>query len=310
MVFRSLLFIPGNNKKFLDKSKTLSPDIICYDLEDSVPLNEKENARQMIMNATALDKNQDNSVEKPQMLGKLANTSSQVFVRINSFESGIYDQDLRSTLNSGIDGIVIPKVNSVFELQQIINLIKSLEKERNLEEIKLIPSIESSLGVVNSYSIASFDSRVVALVFGVFDYLYDMKLDYSERDGLEYSYARAKIPVDARAAGISALDSIWQKIDDIDGLKQDAMIAKRLGYSGKTIIHPTHIDSVNEVFFPSQNEIDWANKVMSIVKQFEEQGDKRGALKVDGRMVDAVHFKHAKLILDILKRKQNENKNS
>jgi citrate lyase subunit beta/citryl-CoA lyase len=249
MVFRSLLFIPGNNKKFLDKSKTLSPDIICYDLEDSVPLNEKENARQMIMNATALDKNQDNSVEKPQMLGKLANTNSQVFVRINSFESGIYDQDLRSTLYSGIDGIVIPKVNSVFELEQIINLIKSLEKERNLEEIKLIPSIESSLGVVNSYSIASFDSRVVALVFGVFDYLYDMKLDYSERDGLEYSYARAKIPVDARAAGISALDSIWQKIDDIDGLKQDAMIAKRLGYSGKTIIHPTHIDSVNEVFF-------------------------------------------------------------
>lgn len=310
MVFRSLLFIPGNNKKFLDKSKTLSPDIICYDLEDSVPLNEKENARQMIMNTTALDKNQDNSVEKPQMLGKLENTNSQVFVRINSFESGIYDQDLRSTLNSGIDGIVIPKVNSVFELDQIINLIKSLEKERNLEEIKLIPSIESSLGVVNSYSIASFDSRVVALVFGVFDYLYDMKLDYSERDGLEYSYARAKIPVDARAAGISALDSIWQKIDDIDGLKQDAMIAKRLGYSGKTIIHPTHIDSVNEVFFPSQNEIDWANKVMSIVKQFEEKGDKRGALKVDGKMVDAVHFKHAKLILDILERKQNENKNS
>lgn len=310
MVFRSLLFIPGNNKKFLDKSKTLSPDIICYDLEDSVPLNEKENARQMIMNTTALDKNQDNSVEKPQMLGKLENTNSQVFVRINSFESGIYDQDLRSTLNSGIDGIVIPKVNSVFELEQIINLIKSLEKERNLEEIKLIPSIESSLGVVNSYSIASFHSRVVALVFGVFDYLYDMKLDYSERDGLEYSYARAKIPVDARAAGISALDSIWQKIDDIDGLKQDAMIAKRLGYSGKTIIHPTHIDSVNEVFFPSQNEIDWANKVMSIVKQFEEKGDKRGALKVDGKMVDAVHFKHAKLILDILERKQNENKNS
>jgi len=310
MVFRSLLFIPGNNKKFLDKSKTLSPDIICYDLEDSVPLNEKENARQMIMNATSLNKNQDNSVEKPQMLGKLANTNSQVFVRINSFESGIYDQDLRSTLNSRIDGIVIPKVNSVFELEQIIIVIKSLEKERNLEKIKLIPSIESSLGVVNSYSIASFDSRVVALVFGVFDYLYDMKLDYSERDGLEYSYARAKIPVDARAAGISALDSIWQKIDDIDGLKQDAMIAKRLGYSGKTIIHPTHIDSVNEVFFPSKNEIDWANKVMSIVKQFEEKGDKRGALKVDGKMVDAVHFKHAKLILDILKNKQEENKSS
>ena len=310
MTFRSLLFIPGNNKKFLDKSKTLSPDIICYDLEDSVPIDEKDNARQMILEFTSPDKDRNNSANESQNSLELGSVNSKVFVRINSFESGIYDQDLRSTLHSGIDGVVIPKVNSVFELEQIINLIKSLEKERNLAKINLIPSIESSLGVVNSYLIASFDSRIVALVFGVFDYLYDMKLDYSEHDGLEYNYARAKIPVDARAAGISALDYIWQKIDDIDGLKQDAIIAKRLGYSGKTIIHPKHIDFVNEVFFPSQNEIDWATKVLSIVKQFEEKGDKRGALKIDGKMVDAVHLKQAKLILDILKQKRQENESS
>jgi citrate lyase subunit beta/citryl-CoA lyase len=136
-------------------------------------------------------------------------------------------------------------------------------------------------------------------VFGVFDYLYDMKLDY-DNEGLGYSYARSKIPVDARAAGIPALDSIWQNVDDLEGLKRDAKIAKRLGYAGKTIIHPKHIEPVHNVFVPSQNEIEWAKKVVARLNQIQEQGDKRGAFKIDGRMIDAVHFKQAKLILDFI----------
>ena len=136
-------------------------------------------------------------------------------------------------------------------------------------------------------------------MFGVFDYLYDMKLDY-DNEGLEYSYARSKIPVDARAAGIPALDSIWQNVDDLEGLKRDAKIAKRLGYAGKSIIHPKHIEPVHNVFVPSQNEIEWAKKVVARLNQIQEQGDKRGAFKIDGRMIDAVHFKQAKLILDFI----------
>jgi citrate lyase subunit beta/citryl-CoA lyase len=197
-----------------------------------------------------------------------------------------------------LDGIVIPKVNSEIELEKIIIMIENLEKQRNIHKtIRLIPSIESSQGVVNCYDIAKFNSRVCAIIFGVFDFLYDMKLDYVN-EGIEYSYARAKIPVDARAAGILALDSIWQKVDDIDGLQIDAEIAKRLGYGGKSIIHPKHIEPVHKVFVPSQNEIEWAKKVIATLKQIQEQGDKRGALKVDGKMIDAVHFKQAKFILD------------
>jgi citrate lyase subunit beta/citryl-CoA lyase len=168
----------------------------------------------------------------------------------------------------------------------------------------LIPSIESSQGVVNSYHIAKFNERICSLVFGVFDYLYDMKLDY-ENNGLEYSYARAKIPVDARAAGISALDSIWQKVDDLDGLQRDAKIAKRLGYVGKSIIHPKHIQPVHNVFVPSQNEIEWAKKLVARLNQIQEQGDKRGAFKIDGRMIDAVHIKQAKFILDFIAKDEN-----
>ena len=301
MMFRTLLFIPGNNKRFLEKSKFLYPDILCFDLEDSVPTSEKTIARDMVKESfysnegsNPVDINNSNNANYKYK------ESPQIFVRINSFESGLYEQDLESVICDRLDGIVIPKVNSTSELEKITKIILNLEKKRPIEKtIRLLPSIESSQGVVNAYHIAKFNDRVCSLMFGVFDYLYDMKLDY-ENEGLEYSYARAKIPVDARAAGISALDSIWQKVDDLDGLQRDAKIAKRLGYAGKSIIHPKHIEPVHNVFVPSQNEIEWAKKVVSKLNQIQEQADKRGAFKIDGRMIDAVHFKQAKLILDYI----------
>ena len=306
MMFRTLLFIPGNNKRFLEKSKFLYPDILCFDLEDSVPTSEKTIARDMVKESVSSNEgsnpvdinNSDNANYKYK-------ESPQIFVRINSFESGLYEQDLESVICDRLDGIVIPKVNSTSELEKITQIIVNLEKKRYIEKtIRLLPSIESSQGVVNAYNIAKFNDRVCSLMFGVFDYLYDMKLDY-ENEGLEYSYARAKIPIDARAAGISALDSIWQKVDDLDGLQRDAKIAKRLGYAGKSIIHPKHIEPVHNVFVPSQNEIEWAKKVVSKLNQIQEQADKRGAFKIDGRMIDAVHFKQAKLILDYIAKHEN-----
>ena len=300
------MFIPGNNKKFLDKSKSIYPDILCFDIEDSVPLSEKSIGREMISqtlksythNLTIKDTNNNTNNKFNEDNNTDDNHSPQIFVRINSFESGLYEQDLESIICDQLDGIVIPKVNSETELEKIIVMIENLEKQRNIHKtISLIPSIESSQGVVNSYDIAKFDSRICSIIFGVFDYLYDMKLDYVD-EGIEYSYARAKIPVDARAAGIPALDSIWQKVDDIEGLQRDAKTAKRLGYAGKSIIHPKHIEPVHKVFIPSQNEIEWAKKVVATLKQIQGQGDKRGAFKVDGKMIDAVHFKQAKLILD------------
>jgi len=305
MMFRTLLFIPGNNKRFLEKSRLLYPDILCLDLEDSVPISEKSIAREMIIQSLSTNNHSLNRINI-NINNKIDNAYNkhkdlpQLFVRINSFESGLYEQELESVICDRLDGIVIPKGNSDSELEKITEIIETLEKKRNVQKIiRLIPSIESSQGVVNSYHIAKYNSRICSLLFGVFDYLYDMKLDY-ENEGLEYSYARAKIPVDARAAGIPALDSIWQKVDDLDGLQRDAKTAKKLGYAGKSIIHPKHIEPVHNVFVPSQNEIEWAKKVISTLNEIQEHGDKRGAFKVDGKMIDAVHFKQAKLILDFI----------
>lgn len=304
-MFRTLLFIPGNNKRFLEKSRLLYPDILCFDLEDSVPISEKSRAREMIIQSllnnnhslNRIDINTNNKIDNANHKYK---DLPQLFVRINSFESGLYEQDLNSVICESLDGIVIPKVNSDSELEEITEIIDTIEKKRNLQKtIRLIPSIESSQGVVNSYHIAKYNSRICSLLFGVFDYLYDMKLDY-DNEGIEYSYARAKIPVDARAAGIPALDSIWQKVDDLDGLQRDAKTAKKLGYAGKSIIHPKHIEPVHNVFVPSQNEIEWAKKVISTLNEIQQHDDKRGAFKVDGKMIDAVHFKQAKFILDFI----------
>ena len=282
-MFRSLIFVPGNSMRFVEKAKTLAADIICFDLEDSVPDNEKDAARRIIAET---------------LLARRQEYSGIVYVRTNSPESGLIPDDLKAVLQEGIDGIVVPKVNDVSEMLEIKKHIVMLEKERKTDKIALIPSIETARGVVNAYLIASAEERIKALVFGVFDFLYDMRLDYDEHDPLGYSYVRAKIPVDARAAGVHAIDAIWQKIDDIDGLIRDATMARRLGYSGKSIIHPSQIEPVHKVFRPSKNEVEWAKKVVQALGQAMKKGTGRGAIRLEGKMIDAVHYKQAKAILD------------
>lgn len=282
-MFRSLIFVPGNSMRFVEKAKTLAADIICFDLEDSVPDNEKDAARRIIAET---------------LLARRQEYSGIVYVRTNSPESGLIPDDLKAVLQEGIDGIVVPKVNDVSEMLEIKKHIVMLEKERKTDKIALMPSIETARGVVNAYLIASAEERIKALVFGVFDFLYDMRLDYDEHDPLGYSYVRAKIPVDARAAGVHAIDAIWQKIDDIDGLIRDATMARRLGYSGKSIIHPSQIEPVHNVFRPSKSEIEWAKKVVQALGQAMKKGTGRGAIRLEGKMIDAVHYKQAKAILD------------
>jgi citrate lyase subunit beta / citryl-CoA lyase len=281
-MFRSLIFVPGNSSRFVEKAKTLLADIICFDLEDSVPANEKDAARKIIADAFA----------------RRQEYSRPVYVRTNSPKSGLIAADLKAVVKKGIDGVVIPKVNEAGEIAEIKKQLAALEKERRTGKIALMPSIETAKGVVNAYQIAGADDRINALIFGVFDFLYDMGLDYDERDASGYSYARAKVPVDARAAGMHAIDAIWQKIDDADGLVKDATIARRLGYSGKSIIHPSQIEPVHRVFLPSRYEVEWAKKVVQALGDAMEKGSGRGAVRLEGKMVDAVHYKQAKAILD------------
>jgi len=283
-MFRSLLFIPGNNERFLKKSTSLHPDILCFDLEDSVPSNEKEAARRLVA---------------AQLASQKEDKLSPIYVRINSVDSGMIDGDLESVIENELDGIVLPKIGTSKEVMQVIDKIHMIASKRKLTpRIQIIPSIETAKGVVNANSIASAHEDVVALVFGVFDYLYDMDIDTEYDESISYNYARSKIPVDAKAAGIDALDGIWQKVSDLDGLAMDATVAKNLGYSGKTLIHPSHINPVHDIFRPTKKQIEWAKKVLASLQDSVEKGNPKGAILLDGKMIDAVHYKQAKAVLN------------
>ena len=189
-LFRSLVFVPGNNPRFLEKAKSLPADIVCFDLEDSVPDKQKKKARSLIKNT----------------LKQRKEYSPDVFVRTNSPESGMIGEDLKEIVQKGIDGIVIPKVNSAKELKKIEKIISSLEKKRKIKGIRLMPSIESALGVMNCYEIASSSKRIDALVFGIFDLLNDMGIEYTKGNPRGAKYSRYKVPVAAAAAGVASID--------------------------------------------------------------------------------------------------------
>ena len=281
-LFRSLIFVPGNNPRFLEKAKKIQADIVCFDLEDSVPDNEKTSARKLIKTA----------------LKSRSEYSSSIFVRTNSPLSGKISLDLKEIVQKGIDGIVIPKVNNITELKKIQKILSGLEKSKKLKPIQIIPSIESAEGVVNSYFIASFGKRVTAIVFGIFDLLNDLGVEYT-KDSPGGKYSRYKIPVDAAAAGIAAIDGIWQDLNDLKGLQKDCNFGKSVGYTGKSVIHPDQISMVHKSFYPNKTEISWAQKVCNVYLKSTKKG--KGATTVDGKMIDEVHYKQAKALLDIVK---------
>jgi len=278
-ILRSLFFVPGNNNRFVSKARSLKSDIICFDLEDSVPQNQKQIARQLIHDE----------------LQKTEKYNPQIYVRINSPKSDYLDEDLLVITKCDINGIVIPKVNNAKEIKIIENKLSKLETDDEFNHIKFIPSIESAQGVINSYDIASCSSHVYALIFGIFDLLNDLGIRYTKKLAAT-NFARTKIPIDAKAAGIFAIDSIWQDLEDADGLFNDCIVGRDLGYSGKSIIHPNQLQTTHDVFKPNNDEIKWAKMVYDSYSQAIKNGI--GSIKLKNNIIDEVHYKMAKSLLE------------
>ena len=139
--------------------------------------------------------------------------------------------------------------------------------------------------------------RIDAVVFGIFDLLNDIGIEYTKGNPRGAKYARYKIPVDVTAAGVYAIDGIWQDIKDKSGLKKDCDVGRSLGYVGKSIIHPDQIETVHKIYHPNKNEIRWAKLVMKTYNSSTKKG--KGATVVDGKMIDEVHYKRAKALLEI-----------
>lgn len=278
-MYRSLLFVPGTSSRFLKKAQTAKADIVCLDLEDSVRDGEKASARKLVRGA----------LDSPH--------AGRVFVRTNAPGTPAIRADLEGVVRRGLDGIVIPKVDTPAQVRAIAQRLGALEKKHKLKKIEIIPSIESAAGLVACAAIASASTRVHAVVFGIFDLLHDMSMDGSDTGAGEF--ARSMVPLYARAGGAAAIDSIWQDLKSPTGLARDCKHGRSLGYAGKSVIHPDQLDRVHRAFAPSASEISWAKKVRAAYEG--PAGSKRGAQRLEGRMIDEVHYKQACALLDATK---------
>jgi citrate lyase subunit beta/citryl-CoA lyase len=297
-LFRSLMFVPGHRPRMVQRALALGEfaesalDVAILDVEDGVPPDEKDRARAAIAAALALPSNGEGPAR---------------YVRVNR-DLGARDADLAAVLRRGLDGIVAPKIDHADEVADLARDLDDREDAARIARgsIRLVPSIESAQGLLEARAIASSSDRVVALLFGAEDFARDLGLPIArEGEAAELIYARSAIVVAAVATGRQAIDGIWPDVTDSEGLRRDAVQARRLGFSGKSLIHPGQMETINEVFSPSAAEVSHARRVIDVFEGAQRKG--LGAVALDGKLLDQPIVERARRTLvlhDAVSRKQ------
>ena len=281
---RSFLFVPANREKFLEKSLGLPADALLFDLEDSVPASEKENARAGV------------KAYAPKVSGP------EVWVRLNGLETGFAEADLDAVIGvKNLAGVFLPKAETRDEAIRLDGMIAKLEAARQLANgaTRVVLSIESALGVLNAYDMTRGTGRVVSTVFGGAqdgDLNTDLGCTWSI-DGPEMLHARCHTLMCARAARFeSPLDGVFANVRDPEGFEKDTALSRRLGFRGRQLIHPSQIEPCNRLYAPSQMEIDYYSRVLEAFDRAVAQGN--ASTTVDGRMIDEAMAKAARRALD------------
>jgi citrate lyase subunit beta/citryl-CoA lyase len=281
---RSFLYVPANREKFLEKSLGLPADALLFDLEDSVPAAEKENARAGV------------KAYAPKVSG------AEVWVRVNGLETGFAEADLDAAIGvKNLAGVFLPKVETRDEVVKWDAMIAKLEAARGVANgaTKLVLSIESALGVLNAYDMALGAKRVVSTAFGGAqdgDLNTDLGCAWSI-DGPDMLHARSHALLAARAARFDTpLDGVFADIRDPDGFERDTALSRRLGYRGRQLIHPTQIEPCNRLYRPSAAELDYYARVLEAFEAAQAQGS--ASTTVDGRMIDLAMANAARRVLE------------
>jgi citrate lyase beta subunit len=277
---RALLFMPGDDRRKIEKGAGLDVDSIIMDLEDGVALNNKPAARATIAAA----------------LRKVDFGRSEKLVRINPVGSGLEGEDLAATLPTRPDGYVIPKVESSAQIHEVAARLENAERKYDWpgDSIRLLPIIETALGVVNLREIAASSPRLDALIFGAEDLAGDIGATRTS-DGWEVFYARSAVVIHAKAAGLQAIDTPFVDLNDLDGLAAQTHIAMQMGYAGKLAIHPRQIAPIQEVFTPTADAIARAKRLIDAHNT--HQAARTGVFELDGKMVDMPMVRAAESIL-------------
>ena len=279
-----MLFLPGNTPNMLINGATLGADTVIFDLEDAVSPDEKDAARILVRNAL-----------------KYQNFSGcEVVVRINPTDTEFWKEDLDAVIPLKPDMIMPTKVSGGEMIREVSAYMGQVEERSGIEKgsVKILPLIETALGVEKAFEIASSDVRVAGLFLGGEDFTADMHCKRT-KEGQEIFYARTRLVCAARAWGIEAYDTPFTDVEDMEGLRKDTEFAKSLGFAGKAVISPRHVDIVNEVFSPTEAEIEYAHDVMDAIEDGKRQG--KGVISLRGKMIDAPIVKRAQQVLEMEK---------
>ena len=281
---RSMLFLPGNTPNMIINGDALGADCIILDLEDAVSPDEKDSARLLVRSA----------------MKNMGFRGVEITVRINSIDTEYWRDDLEAIIPLKPDFIMPPKSGCAENIKKIDAYITGIEEKCGMDKggVKLIPLIETALGVENAFNIATASKRVAALFLGGEDLTADLRCKRT-KSGNEINYARTRLVCAARAAGIDVYDTPFTDVNDDEGIIADAEYAKSLGFSGKAAIAPRHVRAINEVFSPSLKDIRYAQDVFEAIRLGKEQG--KGAVSLRGKMIDKPIVERARQTLEAAK---------
>jgi len=267
-VFRSFLFAPANHPRRREKAFTLGADAVILDLEDACAVSEKAASRAPVVEAMR------------------AKGASLGYVRVNPLSTPFAHGDIVAIVQPGLDGIVLPKVESASDVAIAGWLIAQLERDRGLAagSVDLLPIVESAAGVANLREILRASPRVKRVAFGAADFTNDLGLAWT-RDELELLAHRGEIVLQSRAAGLEPpIDTVWADVKDAEGFAASAARARALGFQGKLCIHPDQVAVVNRAFTPSEEEVAKARRIVEAFAEAEARGS--SAIQLDGQFID------------------------
>ena len=275
------MFVPGNNPGMMADAHIYGPDSIMLDLEESVTIAEKDTARLLVYNA----------------LRSVDYGDTEMVVRINPLNTPYGRKDIEAVVKAGVHVIRMPKTETAAEVEEVEREIEKVEREIGcLGRTRIMAAIESALGVVNAYAIATASPRMMGIALGAEDYCANLKTQRTP-GGDELRLARETIVVAARAAGIDALDTVYSNLDDMETFRKEVELIHTLGFDGKSIINPRQIEIVNEVFAPTPRAIEKARAIIAAIREAERRGS--GVVSVNGKMVDRPVVIRAQRTIDL-----------
>ena len=277
---RALLYMPGDDWKKIVKSITLGVDSICMDMEDGVAANKKTEARATIVKA----------------LRELDFGRSEKLARINAVGSGLEQDDIQSVLPYRPDGVVIPKLESLDQIEWASGTIETAELDHGwpLQSIRLLVGVETARGILNLKEIASHP-RLDAIIFGGEDFAASIGATRT-KEATELLYARQAVLTAAAAFGLQAIDIVTIDLKDIDSLRVESEYGARLGFTGKQVIHPAQVEPVQSAFTPDDAAIAHAKQIVETFEASQARG--AGAYALDGKMIDMPLLKNAQIVLE------------